>query len=77
VRTRRVKTHWYELEAIVIGYGEACRYCSDREVWRPGEGQELMVQSAPEANFKWPELRPYKPSRFFQEHPYLIWRLVR
>ncbi len=71
-RSRRIGGHRYELNAVVIGYGAAksAAYGLGAEGWPV---KNWIVQGAPTAAFKWPELSSFQPSRFFQDHPHLIW----
>lgn len=84
VRQRRALGRVFELVAVIIGYGKAHGYVRS-DLAQGGWGGkapdlcrvgDFNVQSAPKNAFKWPELKGFKPSRFFQEHPHLIWKRV-
>ena len=75
-RTRRAGNNWYELNAVIEGYGAAHRYASDNLDMKGfgGKGREQWIESVPNRLFgKWHELEGFQPTRSFQEHPHFVW----
>lgn len=74
IRTMMVKGTRYHLHSVHTGYGAAWRYVREAFGMAAVSGsKQCIVKPAHAGAFKWPELSGRQPSRFFQEHPYIVW----